>query len=114
MSTKSGWGPNKITYPRLKLTPKGKRFADVVRRELARPDSYVSLAVRNLKGWQHQVKQHPREFRFILDGVIYKTVGVVPIKREVYDAIRMGYFVDMSIYYHACGTLAEKYKNKKV
>ncbi len=91
MNTKSG----------IKLTPVGKRFADVVKRELADPDSTISQAVRNLKGWKHQVKQHPREFQFALEGYYPKSVVVRCGTRKDKDSVPICSIEDMSIWYKA-------------
>lgn len=47
-------------YQPIKLTPKGKRWGDVIRKELADPDSLISKAVRELKAWHRLSKTNDR------------------------------------------------------
>jgi len=43
----------------IKLTPKGERFGDKIRRQLSDPDSSLSQAVKNLKTWKYIIKGRP-------------------------------------------------------
>jgi hypothetical protein len=61
----------------IKLTPHGKRWADVIRRELKDPESIVSYAVRELRAWKRLCDSWPKEFKLELEygHIVVNVVG---------------------------------------
>ena len=55
-------------------TPVGKRWGDVIRRELSDPDSELSMAVRAFNAWKRLCKNDPELYQMSVDCLGYISV----------------------------------------
>jgi hypothetical protein len=56
MAEKNDKNHRESLYQPIRLTPKGKRWGDVIRKELTDPDSRLSCVVREFKAWTRIAK----------------------------------------------------------
>jgi len=71
----------KIKYPPIKLTPRGNRFADVVKRELADSDSELSKITRHFRAYKIIVANN-KYFEFILCK-LGNYISYIAVKKKV-------------------------------
>lgn len=62
----------------IKLTPKGSRWGDIIRRELSDPNSAISRAAKNLKTWKYIIKERqPGQPGWSFESSLFGGVDVV-------------------------------------
>lgn len=51
----------------MKLTPKGQRIGDKIRKQLSDPDSSMNECVRTFKAWTRLFKSNPKKYKLQLN-----------------------------------------------
>lgn len=77
------------------LTPKGNRWTDVIRKELADPDSQLSHITREFKAWKRLCNSRPKEFQLEIDKS-----GYISINNAGGDSSHISGIVDVSYLFH--------------
>jgi len=83
----------------IKLTPKGKRWGDVMRDCLSDPEHEVSRAVRNRNAWWRITKNNSRDYKWelgLMGGLYIEKIGP---RGTINEQEPMSYFPDVSLWY---------------
>ena len=90
----------------MKLTPKGKRFGDVVRQHLADPNSDLSKITRQFNAWKRLERSDSKTVTLILTRF-----GIKVVKNERFgSADSISAFDDMGFWWNRLDALAERMK----